>query len=181
MLFNEVDSFIRDASTLDWHCLLSQVSHLPRADHDPEGRRAGVAAVVPGQPAARPDGPPEEGGHSKVFHTSDPGEREKERETFMSLHQGIVLSYKTIVILVRWGVPTKSVLLSYEWIPPSYSTASACAWHELHLSGTSFLRNLWYRILHTMHRRIAHAGRRGRQRDHRCHGRRQAKVRYEII
>ena len=61
----------------------------------------------------------------------------------------------------------------------SCSTASACAWHELHLSGTSFLRNLWYRILHTMHRWVAHAGRR-RQRYHRRHGRRQATVRYGV-
>ena len=63
---------------------ISKVPHLPRADLHPEGRRAGDAAVVPGQPAARPDGPPEEGGHPKVLHASDPGER----EIFASLHRG---------------------------------------------------------------------------------------------
>ena len=50
-----------------------QVSHLPRADHDSPGRRAGDAAVVPGEPAARPDGQAEEGGHSQVLHAPDPG------------------------------------------------------------------------------------------------------------
>ena len=46
---------------------------LPGADHDPARRCAGDAAVVPGEPAARPDGQAEEGGHSQVLHAPDPG------------------------------------------------------------------------------------------------------------
>ena len=52
---------------------LCQVPDLPGADHDPARRCAGDAAVVPGEPAARPDGQAEEGGHSQVLHAPDPG------------------------------------------------------------------------------------------------------------
>ena len=52
---------------------LSQVPNLPGANHDPARRSAGDAAVVPGEPAARPDGQAEEGGHSQVLHAPDPG------------------------------------------------------------------------------------------------------------
>lgn len=44
------------------------------ADHDPARRRAGAAALLPRQPAARPHGQAAQGGHTKVLNTPLAGE-----------------------------------------------------------------------------------------------------------